>query len=367
MLFHSSIRRELAHSFGATLLVLFTIVVTIMLIRTLSLATSGSVDPKEVMLVLGYTVLGRLHIILTMALFISVVSVLSRMYADSEMVIWMASGRGLAGMLGSILRFAWPVLLGMCVLVLLAWPWANRQTAELRDRFAQRGDLERVQPGQFQTDAQGQRVFFIDKDTADGTQGRNVFISSSDARGETTISARAGTVQTTDKGQFLVLSNGQRLETSPGQQNLQVSEFEQYTVRINDKTIALGNDLAMKTRSTWQLLADPSLPAKGELTWRIGLVLSAFNLLLLGLAVSSGNPRAGRSGNVAFALFAFLFYYNLLNLGETWVSRGRVAPLPWMLILHGSVCVLALGWLYKRHENISLRSLWRGWRQGAAQ
>lgn len=50
---------------------LFTIVVTIMLIRTLGLATSGSVDPKEVMLVLGYTVLGRLHIIPTMAVHFS--------------------------------------------------------------------------------------------------------------------------------------------------------------------------------------------------------------------------------------------------------------------------------------------------------
>ena len=42
MLFHSSIRKELARSFGATLLVLFTIVVTMMLIRTLGLA--GAVE-----------------------------------------------------------------------------------------------------------------------------------------------------------------------------------------------------------------------------------------------------------------------------------------------------------------------------------
>lgn len=366
MLFHSSIRRELAHSFGGTLLVLFTIVVTIMLIRTLGLATSGSVDPKEVMLVLGYTVLGRLHIILTMALFISVVSVLSRMHSESEMVIWMASGRGLVGMFGPIVRFAWPVLAGMCVLVLIAWPWANQQSTELRDRFAQRGDLERVQPGQFQSDARGQRVFFIDKDTAEGTQGRNIFIFSHTAQGESTISARAGTVQTTPTGQFLVLKNGQRLETPPTSDSIQVSEFEEYSVRITDKTLAQADNTPMKTRSTWRLLQDPSAPAQGELTWRFGLVISAFNLLLVGLAVASGNPRAGRSGNIAFALFAFLFYFNLLNLGESWVTRGQVAPLAWMAMLHGTVFVLALGWLYKRHENISLRALWRRFTPGAA-
>jgi hypothetical protein len=37
-----------------------------------------------------------------------------------------------------------------------------------------------------------------------------------------------------------------------------------------------------------------------------------------------------------------------------------------MAMLHGTVFVLALGWLYKRHENISLRALWRRFTPGAA-
>ena len=78
MLFHSSIRKELARSFGATLVVLFTIVITMLLIRTLGLASKGSVNPEEIMLVLGYTVLSYTQTILTLALFIAIVSTLSR-------------------------------------------------------------------------------------------------------------------------------------------------------------------------------------------------------------------------------------------------------------------------------------------------
>lgn len=356
MLFHSSIRKELAHSFAATLLVLFTIVVTMMLIRTLSLATAGSVDPKEVMLVLGYTVLGRFHIILTMALFIAVVSVLSRMHRDSEMVIWMGSGRGLAGMVSPVLRFAWPVLLSMVALVVMAWPWANKQTADLRDRFQQRSDLQRVQPGQFQVNASGNRVFFIDKDTANGTTGRNVFVSSVEPRGESTVSAQAATISSAGPQQVLVLKKGQRLETTPDLQNVKVSEFDEYMAVISEKLLALPDDGAMKTRSTLELIRNPSLPAQGELAWRVGLVLCAFNLLLVGLAVAAGNPRAGKSGNIAFATFAFLFYFNMLNIGETWVGHGKVSALVWMLSLHGSVFAFAVLWLFKRHENISVRA-----------
>ena len=54
MLFDSSIRKELARSFGATLVVLVTVVMTMMLIRTLGQASKGSVSPSDVMLVMGY-------------------------------------------------------------------------------------------------------------------------------------------------------------------------------------------------------------------------------------------------------------------------------------------------------------------------
>lgn len=358
MLFHSSVRKELARSFGATLVVLFTIVVTIMLIRTLGKANSGSVNPQEVVLVLGYTVLGQLHIILMLSLFIAVVSVLSRMHRDSEMVIWMGSGRGLIGLLVPVFHFAWPVLASAAVLVFLAWPWANQQSAELRNRFAQRGDLQRVAPGQFQQDAQGQRVFFIDKDTGNGTEGRNVFISTNGPQGESTVSAKAAQLVRVGTDQFLHLSTGQRVESSANLQQLRVSEFDRYSVRVNEGNTPLNHEGDMRTRWTWELLADPAPHAQGELGWRLGLLLCAFNLMLVAVAAATGNPRAGRSGNVVFALFAFLLYNNLLNLGQTWVGSGRYGLGGFLLVLHGGVCVLAGLWLLKRHENISLRAWW---------
>ena len=66
MLFHSSIRKELARTFGATLVVLITIVMTIILIRTLGQASRGTVNPSEVMMVMGFSVLGYLPVLLTL-------------------------------------------------------------------------------------------------------------------------------------------------------------------------------------------------------------------------------------------------------------------------------------------------------------
>ena len=212
MLFQSSIRKELARSFGATLVVLITIVMTIVLIRTLGQASRGYINPQDVMLFMAYSALGRLPTILTLSLFISMVSTLSRMYRDSEMVVWFTSGKGLAGFLAPLFRFAWPVLLVITLMALFVWPWTNQQTKDMQSRYEQRGDLDRIAPGQFQESSSGNRVFFIDRELAGERASNNVFIASNEKGKNAITTAKSGRVEVKDDAQFLMLENGQRLE-----------------------------------------------------------------------------------------------------------------------------------------------------------
>ncbi|TNF58424.1 MAG: LPS export ABC transporter permease LptF [Burkholderiales bacterium] len=356
MLFHSSIRRELARTFGATLVILFTIVLTMLLIRTLGLASKGSVNPEEIMLVLGYTVIGRMPTILTLALFIAIVSTLSRMYRDSEMIIWFSSGSSLGGVLGPVVRFSWPVLLMIALLVLFAWPWSNQQTDELRERFERRSDIERVAPGEFQESSSGRRVFFVDRNTEGGREGRNVFVSTLEDDGSRSVmSARAGRIDTVEDTQFLVLESGQRLESGADGQT-RVSDFEEYRARINATAGSTRSEQRRKARSTWDLMMEPTAGNLGELGWRIGVVLTAVNFVLVAVAATVSNPRAGRGGNLFFTLFGFIVYFNLINVGQRWTGSGMMGLGTQLMLLHGSVFVLASLWLVKRHLNISLRS-----------
>ena len=356
MLFHSSLRKELARSFGATLVVLVTIVMTMTLVRTLSQASRGSVNPQEVLMVMGYAVLGYLPPILTLSLFIAIVGTLSRMYRDSEMVIWFAAGRGLSAFVAPLFRFAWPILLVVATLALVGWPWANQQTQELKNRYGKRGDLERVTPGQFQESASGKRVFFLDKDTPDNKSGKNIFISTNEHGKETVTSARSGQIVSVGEQQILLLANGQRLEmTSDGQ--LKISEFEEYGNLVGINELADPDQLPAKARSSFELLMEPTPLHLGELAWRLGLALAAVNFVLIAITVSSVNPRAGRSGNLVFALFAFVLYFNLLNLGQTWVSSGRLSFAGLLLVLHGGVFAAGVLWLAKQHNNWTVRQL----------
>ena len=361
MLFHSSIRRELARSFGATLIVLATVVMTMTLIRTLGQASRGSFNPSDVMLVMGYTVLAYMPTILTMSLFIAIIASLSRMYRDSEMVIWFSSGRGLAALLGPLFRFAWPILLVIMALAMLVLPWSNQRIENMKDQYEKRGDIERIEPGQFQESAGGKRVFFVEKDASSKKSGSNVFIATTEYGKETVTSARSGRIQNQEHGRFLMLHNGQRLESLIGKTDLKISEFEEYGTKVGVEILSATDEVPVNTVPTLVLLKNLSLPHQAELSWRLGLILAAINFVVIGIAVSSVNPRVGRSANLVFALFAFVFYYNLLNLGQNWIASGKVSSGAFMLALHGGTLLLGLLWLAKGHNNWRWRTLFRAY------
>lgn len=353
MVFDSSVRKELARAFGATLVVVLTIVWTMMLVRTLNMAARGNVAPQDVVLLLSYLALGQLHTMLALSLFVAVVITLGRMYRGSEMVIWFASGVSLARFARPVLRVGAPVLLVIGLLALVAWPWSNRQTAELRTRYEQRTDVLRVAPGMFQTSADGRRVFFIERE-AEGGVGRNVFLVDQQPGRESLTTARAGRLVAEGEARWLVLDGGHRTELATASGAVTRTRFETFRMWVD---LNRADDHATRppqTMDSLDLLRDAKPAHLGELTWRIGLTLAAANMLLLGIATAVSNPRRASNWNLMVALLAFVVYFNLTNLSQAWVAGGRVGMGTALLVLHGGVLLLALGAIWWRIHGTTL-------------
>ena len=136
-----------------------------------------------------------------------------------------------------------------------------------------------------------------------------------------------------------------------------LTQFAHYEVLIDSDVVPANDMLSSRHTDSWTLLKNPSRENLGELGWRLGLGLAAINLVLLALALSAINPRVGRSYHLGVALFIFIAYYNMLNVGQSWVTTGRMPFASFMLVLHGSVFAMAITWLYARHMNWSWRSL----------
>ncbi|MDO8418598.1 MAG: LPS export ABC transporter permease LptF [Rubrivivax sp.] len=348
MLFDSTVRRELARAFGATLVVILTIVLTMFLIRTVGQAASGAVAPQDVVLLLGYVALGHLPTMLALSLFVAIVVTLGRMYRDSEMVIWFASGLSLSRFVRPVLRTTWPVLVVVALLLLFVWPWGNLSGLELRERYQQRSDLSRVTPGVFQSSGDGRRVFFVERESSDGINARNVFILTRPEASESVTSAKSGRLEAEGDKRFLVLERGQRNDINLKNGERTLSSFDNYRVLASEGAARSAENRSPRTLRTVDLVRQPTARNQGELVWRFGLTLAAANLLLLGIGLAATHPRRASNWNLLFALLAFLIYYNLVNLSQSWVASGRVPMGLALLGLHGSVFALALALLWWR-------------------
>lgn len=356
MLFNTSIRKELAQTFAAILAVLLTIVITVMLIRTLSMASKGAVSPQDVMLVLGYVMLGYIPMLLSLTMFLTIVFVLARMYRDSEMVIWQGAGAGTLRLLKPIFTFTWPIITGIIVLMLVIWPWANQQITSIGLQFQQRSEINRIQPGQFQVSSNLKRVVFIERQVensqnSDYPEGKNVFLYTNDLVNNklSIISAQTAHVEVHGDEKYLVLTDGQQIEFDRNTEMRTVLVFDSYKTLVSDTQEIINPAQKSKERDTLSLLEDPTAANLGELSWRLGFIIASLNLIIIAIPLGYANPRSGRNTSLLYALLTFVIYFNLINLGQSWINSEKFTMIPTMIAIHGSMFAIAVFFILKRH------------------
>lgn len=146
MIFHRALRRELVSSAGASFTVLFSILLTWTLISILGKAAGGKVASSDVIALIAFAALNYLPIVLIFTSFISVLMVVTRIYKDSEMVVWFAAGVSLTRFVRPVFLFVLPLVLLTGALSFYATPWARSKSAEYIERFSKREDLQKVSP-----------------------------------------------------------------------------------------------------------------------------------------------------------------------------------------------------------------------------
>lgn len=362
MIFQRALQRELFGAAGAVFTTLFTISITWMLIKILGQAAGGKVASADVISLIGFASLTYLPVLLILTGFISVLLVVSRSYQDSEMVVWFASGLSLTSWVWPILKFGLPLIALTALLSLVATPWANRQSLEVRQGYEKREDIAKVSPGKFQESASSERIFFVEEVAGDLSKVRNVFINTFKNGRSSVVVAKEGTIEIDPQGdRFLVMSQGRRYDGLPTEPDFQMMQFEKYGIRVSTQTKAVAGDKSAKSLSLSELLADPNNFNQGELLWRISLPLMGTVLLLLAVPLGYVNPRVGRSANLIIALLLVVVYLNMLNIVQAGVVQGRsgFAMAWWPLHLLALILVVLLfSWRLKVNSRYHPLVLW---------
>jgi lipopolysaccharide export system permease protein len=342
MLFQKSLLRELRSAAGGVLAVLLTTLVTMTLIRMLGRAASGRIDSELVVPLIVFNTISLMHTVLMLTVYIAVLIVLSRWWKDSEMVIWLSSGKGLTDLIAPVLRFVWPIMVIVAVLSMVASPWARNQILSFEDEIRSRGDMQRISPGQFRESLSGQRVFFLE--TPDDEAGRigTVFVRTVEPSGEhMVLVSSTGRFEKDSNGQqWVVLEKGYRTDYTPGGLESRTMGFDVYRVRLEQSIISSRAGESLSATDTLELITRNDRASKGEMAIRVGFPLLTLALAVLAIPLSVTSARTGRATNLILALLIYVTASNFFSVIKSLLAQGKLSfAVAWWLL---PVILLAL-------------------------
>ncbi|MHB8823299.1 MAG: LPS export ABC transporter permease LptF [Thiobacillus sp.] len=304
---------------------LVAISLVVLFIRLLGDVARGELANEAVFVFLGFSLLYFLPVLMTIALFAGVLLPLSRMWRDSEMVIWFNAGLSLMQWMRPVLTFAVPFSLVILLLTLVLNPWVQTKRSEYSQELKSRSESALVAPGLFAESGAGQRVFYVESLNPLTGIVRNVFMRSMIDGQLGLVAAREGDhTQLPDGSRYLVFKDGRRYEGTPGQLDYRIVQFERYWMRLDP--VAAERQVNIRQMSLAELLTDTTPPARAELLWRVGVPISALILAVMAIPLSFVNTRARRSYGLVVALLLYFVYNNLLSLSQAWVAQDKLNP-----------------------------------------
>ena len=350
MIFRKNLVHEMNWFATGLFVVLLLIVMTSQIVRLLGEAAIGTLASGAVWTVLGFAAVRYLPTLFSLMLFITVLATITRLWRDSEMVIWFASGRSIHHFLDPVLRFAVPVVIFTAILSLFVSPWAMQKSREYRERMMQQQETTQIAPGVFRESKGADRVYFVENFSGETQEGNNVFVHIRRDDKIAVISAKRGGMLVDEEGaRWLTLEGGRAVEGIPGSAAYDIMEFSSGRVRVDSSKQAVV-DTSPRALSTQELLKSDALPHQAELAWRIALPISALILSILALPLAFVNVRGGRTFNLLFALVLAFFYYNCINITQNWIAAGKLPAIIGMWPLHGAFAALAAFLMHRRAQ-----------------
>lgn len=352
-LFKRAVFAEIISHAGIVFSTLLVVWLSVLIVRLLGQAAEGDIGANVVLGLAAFSSITALPVILSVALFVAVLTTVTRSYRESEMPVWFASGLSLTDWLRPILMFALPVAAMVAVLTLSASPWAYGQIAEYRQRFQQRSDLSKVTAGQFIETEDGRRVFFAESPKRPDDELGRVVARIIEPDWLSIVTADSAAIRTEENGdRFLVLGPGHRYDIKPGTPELRLLDFDNYGVRIESRTDPGALETArqralqeIKARPTLTLLERGDDESLSQLMWRLALPIAVLNLALVALPMGAVNPRLGRSGDLLMAGLLALLYMNLINLSRGWIANGALSFGVGVWLVHALFLALGVGML----------------------
>lgn len=353
MIIRRYLLREIVTTFAAVMGVLLLIYLSNRFVRLLVEADAGLLTPELVFQLLFLKVLHAMVLLLPLALFLSILVALGRLYKDSEMTALAACGIGSNAVVREIMVLVFAFGAGVALLAWFVAPWAEERSYQLLDETARTAEFRAITPGSFRAIKARGLVIYVENVSEQTME--NIFLQA-EQEGRPAVMTATRARQHTDSAtgdRLVILEEGYRYEGMPGSAEYKIIHFKEHVIRIKQPDL-VPTARKLSAQTSADLWNSAELTAQAEWQWRISMPVSAILLAILAVPLSRTHPRQGRYAKLFGGILVYVIYNNLLGVGRTWMEQGTTGPLLGAWAVHISL-VIIIAVLMWRQSGRSLR------------
>ena len=303
---------------------------------------SFGIPIKELMPLVGFNMLRDIPIILTLSLFLSIIITISQLYKNSEAVVMNSIGLGDRDFINLIKPIVFFTFIVVFYLTIFAVPWAKQQKSYAEDETVNASEFSFITEGKFESFKNGEIVFYASESKTTDTVGEQnmeeIFIYALDKGKPVIVLASEAKKYTNAKSEsiYLRLKNGIRYEGLPGNENINILNFEKYDLEIvsGDIQKSISSFSEIEEKNTIDLLREGGIKANAEIQWRISQPISVLILSIFGVFLGKSSPRTGKGINLIVGVVLFMLYNNALLVAKSAIESGQLSSIIGMWGVH---------------------------------
>jgi lipopolysaccharide export system permease protein len=298
----------------------------------LSQAANGALPLPVVARLIGLNSLIAMEVLLPTALYLSIISTLSRFYRDSEMTAMNAAGFSEMRVTRTVAALSLLVAALVGVVSMFGRPWAYRESYQIEADARAEFDFRKIEPGHFIELQDAKYVLFARGVNRNSGKLSEVFLQSEKGDGAKArvqiIYAREAYMPPVHVGQerSFEFRDGYSYALDPNGSQDTTVKFGQLIIPIPG--IEKDTSYRRKAEATRVLARSDATKDIAEYQWRLSTPLATLALALVAVPLSRSTPRQGRHISFIIAIAVYTGLFILTSAARNWVADGNIPPDP---------------------------------------
>lgn len=268
------------------------------------------------------------ELFLPLALYITLLMGLGRLYSEQEISALHASGMSVFGLVKTLMPLIVSIVVLTAIVSVFVRPWAYELRYNAKYQAQQTYDFDHLEEGYFYENKDSGQVYFAASIDQENDVKNDIFVYQPEGGSVQIVYADRGYHEERDNSAVMVFLDGSAHRLQPNSADTLVS-FNQFTVLPKTKELA-PQSFKRKAASTYYLASSNDRKEVAEFQWRVTSAFKAFFLAIIAILLAKTSPRQGRYGKLIIGILFFFVVHAGSLVMKTWLEQGALSSMPGM-------------------------------------